>query len=31
MSALGGREFDLFTDPGRVRVRFASDSEHRLV
>jgi hypothetical protein len=31
MKTLGGRQFDLFIDPGRVRVRFASDAEHRLV
>jgi hypothetical protein len=31
MKALGGREFDLFIDPGCVRVRFAGDAEHRLV
>jgi hypothetical protein len=31
MKTLGGEKFDLFIDPGRVRVRFVGDAEHRLV
>jgi hypothetical protein len=31
MAALGGREFDLFVDPGQVRIRATGDARTRLV